>query len=406
MAVTFTVTLRGVPLRRTYVSHFDFFRVPQTLFFRTNEAGQVTVANAGLANVTADPTGPSGTITVTVRAQNSVVRVLDGNFPIPVEVTQNFTVTNGAAININTNAEQQDHFRIMDSCLVAYDAVFRQFNPFNRQGRQAFPFGQAATVAATRDRLPRIEVVYPDNSPSTLAFVEPVSLGTGFPLIHIKHKSTDRRLFGVPDPVADPTAPIPAGTPDTDPTLIPHELAHALYFSLMPATTRASVEAQYLGWIISRVASGLPPFHNTTLATTPFVAWIESLGIFSERFFFFSLRRTPPLTGVPLRQAFFRDELSAAPLLQRTNLTGYSQVGNLNAARNVVPALTGDNVEGALYGAIFLDFARRVGLREAVGRYLNSSDDSVLVFDDFRNLIINETDFDNDITQVANTWGL
>lgn len=63
-------------------------------------------------------------------------------------------------------------------------------------------------------------------------------------------------------------------------------------------------------------------------------------------------------------------------------------------------------MEGALYGAIFLDFARRVGLREAVGRYLNSSDNSVLQFDDFRNLIINETDFDNDITQVANTWGL
>lgn len=147
MAVTFTVTLRGAPLRRTYVSHFDFFRVPQTLFFRTNEAGQVTVANAGLANVTADPTGPNGTITVTVHAQNSVVRVLDGNFPIPVEVTQNFTVTNGGTININTNAEQQDHFRIMDACLRVYDTVFRQFSPFNRAERQAFPFRQAATVA-------------------------------------------------------------------------------------------------------------------------------------------------------------------------------------------------------------------------------------------------------------------
>ncbi|MGV0029403.1 hypothetical protein [Phormidesmis priestleyi] len=186
MAVTFTVTLRGSPLRRTYVSHFDFFRVPQTLFFRTNETGQVTVANAGFANVTSDPDGPSGEITVTVHAQNSVVRVLDGNFPVPVEVTQNFLVKNGGAININTNAEQQDHFRIMDICLDAYDTVFRQFSPFNRPRRKAFPFGQAATVASTRDSLPRIEVVYPDNSLSTLAFTEPVSIGTGFPLIHIK----------------------------------------------------------------------------------------------------------------------------------------------------------------------------------------------------------------------------
>ena len=268
-------------------------------------------------------------------------------------------------------------------------------------------------MAATRNRLPRIEVVYPDNSLSTLAWVEPVSLGTGYPLIHIKLKSfnppgpagIDRRLFGAPDPVADPANPIPAGELE-DPTLIPHELAHALYFALMPDTTRVSVEAQYIAWITSQIAAGLPPFHSTNLATTPFVAWIECVGIFSERFFFFSRRHNPPLTGVPLRQAFFRDELSAAPLLQTTNLTGYSQVGNLNATGNVVPALTGDNVEGALYGAIFLDFARRVGLREAVGHYLNSGDNSVLRFDVFRNLIINETDFDNDITQVANTWGL
>jgi hypothetical protein len=414
MAVTLTVTLRQAPLRHVYVSHFDFFRVPQTLFFRTNEAGRVTITNAGNANVTADPTGPSGTITVTVHAQNPAVRVLDGNFPIPVEVTQNFPATDGGTININTNAEQQDHFRIMDACLDAYNTVFRQFSPFNRDERQAFPFGQAATIAATRDRLPRIEVVYPDNGPSVLAFTEPVSLGTGFPLIHIKHKGfnppgpaqIDRRLFGVPDPVPDATVPIPAGTLPTDPTLIPHELAHALYFALMPATTRASVEAQYLAWITGRIASGLPPFHNTNLATTPFVAWIEALGIFSERFFFFSHRHTPPLPGVALRQAFFRDELSATPLLQTTNLTGYSQVGKLNEAGNVVSGFTGDNVEGAIYGAIFLDFARRVGLREAVGRYLNSSDNSVLAFDDWRNLIINETDFDNDIVQVANSWGL
>ncbi len=406
MAVTFTVALRGVPLRRTYVSHYDFFRVPQTLFFRTDEAGQVTVANAGLANVTTDPSGPNGTITVTVHAQNSVVRVLDGSLLTPVEVTQNFTVSNGGIININTNAEQQDHFRIMDACLRIYDTVFRQFSPFNRAQRQAFPFGQAQTVTATRNRLPRIEVVYPDNSPSVLAYVEPASLSTGFPLIHIKHKSVDRRLFGVPDPVQDATAPIPPGTQPTDPTLIPHELAHALHMALIPDTLRVSVETQYLGWIAGRVAAGLPPFHNTNLATTPFVAWIEALGIFSERYFFYANRRTPTLTGVALRRAFFRDELSAAPLLKTTNLTGYSQAATLNTAGSVVPMLTGDNVEGAIYGAVFLDFARRVGLREVVGRYLNSGNNNVLTFDDFRNLIINRTNFDSHITQVANTWGL
>jgi hypothetical protein len=395
MAVTLNVMLRGSPLRRTYISHFDFFRIPQRMFFRTNEAGEVTISNAG-ATSTGDRSGPNGQITVRVYAQNSVVRVLDGNFPMPVEVTQDFSVSNGSTININTNARQQDHYRIMDSCLVAYDTVFRQFSPFNRVGRRALPFGQAASVEATRNMSRRIEVVYPDNSLSALAYVEPYSLGTKFPLIHLKDRATDNRLFGSG-----------RGSSRVDATLIPHELAHALYFALMSAGTRASVQTQYLGWLASRVAAGLPPFHNTSLATTPFIAWIECLGIFSERFFFFSQRTNLPLTDVPLRQAFFRDELSANPLLQATGLTGYSQVASLDASGgNVVPALMGDNVEGALYGAIFLDFARRVGLREVVGRYLNSSNHNVLQFDDFRNLIINTTSFDNHIIAVANTWGL
>jgi hypothetical protein len=382
MALTFTVNLRGRPLRRTYVSHFDFFRVPQTVFVRTNEAGQATIASAV----------STSQIKVRVHAQNAVVRVLDGSFPISVEVSQEFTVSHGGTININTTAEQQDHFRIMASCLDVYDTVWRQFRPFNQPSRGAFPFGRGGTVAQDRERLPRIEVVYPDNSPATLAFVEPVSLTTGHPLIHLKHRSLDPRLFGTT-------------TPPMDPTLIPHELAHALYFAIMPATTRASVEAQYLAWITSRVAAGLRPFHNTATATTPFVAWVEALGIFSERFFFFARRQTPPLTDVQLRQAFFRDELSATPLLQSTALTGYSQVATLNGS-GVEPALTGDNVEGAVYGAIFVDLARRAGLRESVGQYMGSSDNSVLNFDDFRNLLINETDLDPDVIAVANTWGL
>ncbi len=413
MAVSITVQLRGAPLRRTYVSHFDALRLPQTLFFRTDEQGRVTISNAGLANATFDPGGPSGTIRVRVHAQNSVVRVLDGGLPgglpvPPIEVTQEFAVADHDTININSDTEQQDHFRIMNTCLEVYDTVFRQFNPFNRVGRRAFPFGKVRSVEATRNRLPRIEVVYPDNGPSVLAFVEPASASTGFPLIHIKHKnfnppgpaSADRRLFGVPGGVSPQT---PA---TTDPTLIPHELAHALYFALLPAATRALVEAQYLGWITTRLATGQQPFHNTNAATTPFVAWIECLGIFSENFFFFRHRRTPALSGSALQQAFVADELSLQSLLQTTGLTGYSRVGRVNAAGAVVPALTGDNVEGALYGAIFLDFARRTSLSDAVDLLLKSADSSVLAFDDFRNLLANDPAFGSAILAVANTWGL
>jgi hypothetical protein len=303
---------------------------------------------------------------------------------------------------------------------VVYHTVFRQFSPFRNRNRGDFPFGQSGSIEATRNRLPRIEVVYPDNSLSILAFVEPVSVGTGFPLIHIKHKAfdppgsngIDRRLFGAPDPVPDPSNPIPADI-RVDATLIPHELAHALHFALMSEITRRSVETQYIAWITGRIAAGLPPFHNTAIATTPFVAWIESLGIFSERFFFFRNRLNPPLSGLGERRAFPLDELAAVPLLQSTNLTGFSQVGQLDTAGNVVPDVTEDNVEGAVYGAIFLDFARRVGLRNAVDQYLRSSDNNVLTFDDFRNLIITEDQdtnppraFGSEIIQAANTWGL
>ncbi len=123
MALTFTVNLRGRPLRRTYVSHFDFFRVPQTVFVRTNEAGEATIGSAV----------STSQIRVRVHAQNAVVRVLDGSFPVPVEVSQEFTVSHGGTININTAAEQQDHFRIMASCLDVYDTVWRQFRPLTNQ---------------------------------------------------------------------------------------------------------------------------------------------------------------------------------------------------------------------------------------------------------------------------------
>jgi hypothetical protein len=406
MTVTFNVELRGEPLRQTYVSHFDFFRVPQTLFFRTDNSGRVRISNEGLANVTTDPTGPQGPIMIRVHAQNSVVRVLDGNSPIPIEVSQEFRVSTNSTVNINTNAEQQDHFRIMELCRDAYQKTLRDFSPFNSAGRRTFPFGQNDSVQSTRDKLPRIEVVYPDNSAAQLAYVEPISIGTGAPLIHIKDKNYIRPRADAPDARL-------FGNSQVFPSLIPHELAHALYFCLMSPLLRASVEAQYLSWITSRLVSGLPPFHNANLATTSFVAWIECLGIFAENYFFFQQLNIPAVTGVTLRQAFFRNELSNSPVLDEgsdgedgNRLNGYLQVGRLDNARRVVPLVTGSRVEGALYGAIFLDFARRAGLREAVGRYLNSTDNNVLSFDDFRNLVIGETDFDDDMLEIVATWQL
>ena len=106
--ITITIHLNGNPLRRTYVSHFDLLRVPHTLFFRTNDLGQVTISNAGVTF--GDPNGPAGATDITVHAQNVVARVLDAN--LGVEVSQRFTVSNGSIVNITTTAQQRNHFRI------------------------------------------------------------------------------------------------------------------------------------------------------------------------------------------------------------------------------------------------------------------------------------------------------
>ncbi len=356
MPVTFTVKLGRNPLRHTYVSHYDFFRVPQTLF---------TVTNAGRANLTADPNGPSGNITVRVHAQNSVVRVLDNGLPVPFEVAPEFSVVHNGLININPNRQQAKYFDIMQKCFDAYDIVFRHFPPFNATNRGLFPFGKASTLVGTRNKLPRIEVAYPDNSPVQLPYVEPVFLSTGYPLIHLKKYTISSKL-------------------------IAHELAHALHFALMSQTTRASVQTQYLGWILGRLGAGLPPYHGTTLVTTPFIAWIEAFGLFAWRYFEFSRQSRNRGLSVSARQnAFLRENDS------------YAEVGTLNPGGSVSPSLAGDNVEGAVYGAVFLDYARRVGLSKAVGEYLNSAKRNVLTFDDFRNLVSN-----SDIRDVANRWGL
>jgi len=111
------------------------------------------------------------------------------------------------------------------------------------------------------------------------------------------------------------------------------------------------------------------------------VAFIEAVGIFSERFFFFKKLVRPDLEGVALRQAFFRDELDHQTLGNHLNV--YVPVGTRSHGR-ITPALTGNDTEGAIYGAIYLDFASQVGLREAVGLVLDSQATS---FDEFHTYV-------------------
>ena len=77
----------------------------------------------------------------------------------------------------------------------------------------------------------------------------------------------------------------------------------------------------------------------------------------------------PELRGRELRAAFVADELSAQPSLAKV-LPGYAPIATLGKGGAIKAHLKGASTEGAVYGAIFLDFAHRTDLSTAVNSYL------------------------------------
>jgi hypothetical protein len=377
--VTANVRVAGNPIRKAFVEHTGPFGVGSLGWTLTDNQGSFTFDAGALANK----------VDVKVYCQNSVVRVLDGGLPVPVPVYQSFAVGNGDSIRITS---QRDHYRILNTCLDVYETVWKQFRPYNRSSRGDFPLGRKTSLRETFSDSHRIELSYPDQFPSPLAFVEPSGLNnSGYPLAHIKIRSSDGRLFGERD----------ANSSDHDASLLPHELGHVFHFSAMAAATRVSIEGQYIGFILSHVDR---PFHQVDLKTTPFVAFIEAVGVFSERFFAFSKMVEPNLAGVALRKAFFQDELGSQRL-SGVLVDPYVNVGVRDNRGRIQPNLEHDDFEGAVYGAVYLDFASRVGLREAVGLVLDSNATS---FAEFKQHVEGRGNrsWRNAIRAAATTWGM
>jgi hypothetical protein len=347
-------------------------------------------------------------VDIRIHCQNSVVRVLDGK-AANIAVTQDKTgLTDGAVVNLNTTAEQNDHFDILERELAAYDVVFRQFRPFSDTSRDEFPLGRLRALDATMNQQNRIEISYPSQHPNDpLAFNEPKSASTGFPLTHLRLRSKDGRLFGEVD----------VSGKSRRPTLVAGELAHALHFSLFSSAKRQQIETDYLGWIFNDLINGGGGTHTTNKVTSPMVAYLEAFDLFSGKFSEHvrvveqgqTTRGTPlaPQTITPqIRQAFIAQELSGSPV---SDVSVGSLVGNNvvpNAALLPGPSLRGSN-EGAVYGCIFLDFGRRVGLRSAVNAYLKSAADGVLTFGGYKTWIKNNRPLLlNDLNAAQVTWGL
>ena len=247
--------------------------------------------------------------------------------------------------------------------------------------------GRKQSTRATFASSGTCEAAFPDRFPiASLTFVEPAGVFNN--LLPIGHIKTDPRLFG---------------TATSDRSLLPHELGHVFHFAALRAATRAQYETEYLAHLTAAAATGGNKTHDFAVSTIPLVAFIEAVGIFSERFFFFSTLVEPNLPGASLRRAFFRDELSSSRSLPGVLRDDYPPAGLLSGGV-VTPLVTSNaSVEGAVYGAIYLDFARQVGLQEAVGLVLDSN---ATDFDSFQTYVHGRgnQDWTDAIDAVAITW--
>jgi hypothetical protein len=391
-----TVQVNGNALRRVYVEHL-FFGAGVGMYM-TDDAGRVR-DNAGDLGI--DSSTPSADIRIW--CQNSVARVLDGRV-FNVAVSQDKGIVNGSTVNLNTNAEQDDHYAILNRALLAYDVIFRQFRPFSHLDEPDFPLGRQQRLSDTKDQQKRIEISYPSQFPlGNLAFVEPRSASTSYPLLHIRNRTTDGRLFGESGSL---------------PTLIPSEIAHTLHFSRFTTNRRQQIETDYIGWITTDIANGGSGTHAPGVPTSAKVAYIEALDHFALSFAEYirqvvqggtSTRITFTNLTPQIRQDFLAREVGGSPVVS-SGLPGGGPIATLNSSGNIVPnpALVGaGDDEGAIYGCIFLDFARRVGLLSAVNAYFQSAADGAITFGSYRNWIKdNRPQRLPDLEAAQQTWGL
>jgi hypothetical protein len=389
---TINVRDRGqnLPLRRAYVEHVAFgVRVPGSELYITDDNGRVR-DGSGDFGIDAIPNLLNGKIDVRVICHNSVVKIPNG----PLDHWVDFSIADGdtRTINNTTAPGRLDHWRLLNRFAEVYDRVFRQFGAFSNE----FPLGKRATLDATRTQSKRIEVFFPTLSPG-LPFVEPRGLHTRYPIIHMKEH--DGRLFG---------------TGGADPDLVPAELSHALHFSKLSDAQRHSITINYPKWIIADALAGGGGTHNLTKDTDPLVAFVEAFDHFAHRLDRF-MRENPQQNGPALRNAFIRRQLERRVRDNGNNLipefgrlTGPLSTGTFvpNAAFLTSGSRSATSIEGTIYAALFLDFARRpgVGLRTVVQLFIQSK---ALSFGEFRTWVNNNRpQFESTLDQVCLTWTL
>jgi hypothetical protein len=187
-------------------------------------------------------------------------------------------------------------------------------------------------------------------------------------------------------------------------------LSHALHFSKLSDPQRHSITIDYPKWLIIDNLAGGGGTHNLTKDTDPLVAFVEAFDHFAHNLDKFT-RNNPQLRDAVLRNAFIRSELQRVdsnnnPVFGR--LTGPLSTGTFvpNAIFLTSGARSATSIEGTIYAAVFLDFARRrgVGLRTVVRLFIQSK---ALSFGEFRTWInSNRPEFRSTLDHICQAWTL
>lgn len=355
------ILLQGKPVNQLYVQHI--WRVGPVGgplgHYITNKDGQICDKDGRLGFNSTTPEAD-----IRIFAQNPIARMVSTAAIWPVYVDEK--VRNDSVIDIDSVDEKLVYFKLLRMATDCYNKVHRHLGPYKDRD---FPWGEKGTLQELRDKKQGIQIVYPDNLGQAAPFVEPTSLATGYPLLHLKNKSqaaTDSqynsydRLFGLHE---------------SRPEIMPHELAHALHFAQLDDPRRTQVEIDYVKYLLGSIIRSGDASHGVNQHTTPMVAYIEAFGMFSERAIAF-VEYWARNQNAEARKAGFDENLQKefikAECKNYQNDEPYwLNIDPLNTPKSQIakqegtsvtyrlPIYTKANSEAAVYGAIFLDFASR-----------------------------------------------
>ena len=211
-----------------------------------------------------------------------------------------------------------DYFSMAQDLQEGYNAGLREFSPWNNA---VYPFGSQ-----------RLPVTFPDQPdlPFLGSYVEPVGLR-----MHLKSGALNNNF------------------------VLWHELGHALHFSRLSASLRQEIQDRYIRYLTCPVDISCTEndvwTHDIGLQSTPFVAFIEAFGNFAG---LYSLTTQDNADSGPDRHLDFYD-------FARDNLDRWKDEPGWS--------LSGDDVEGAVFATLFVDFAEKeqVGLDFVVSSYID-----------------------------------